>query len=476
MDIKQLNNELVLFCRKYNKNEKLMDFIINYCKNRVAIGKILDLFNKNVFIELDYIENYWITKSIKEYYETENSKAKEIDKIKLTDSLHFYKAENVFTVTEIQNAEAFYTKKQKIDTILIPNVSQIDENLYTSLKIPFSVIAEMFNSGIVNYNFAAQREAKIVDVKIGEYLYQPTVYKNHVEDIKFHMKQGTFFTNHVVFNILDNGEQLFDYNEKNKTLKFTKTAMSQMNILDGYHRCSAITELINSGEYTEDNYIQANIFVLNIEQAQSYINQEAKASPISEVKKESLKKTAENEIIKNVNTFGSLETNKMYNKISSNIDEVKKFHSKFANLVDLSKTIEDNFDKELIKKFKSKRQVTNDLVNLFNYWIDLHQEDFDLMYNNKNYKITNFRTASNMFSALIYIYSKYFKVNLTDQIYDDLEKINDDLNNITQEEIKIFSRNFNKSNKNAMYKILNKYINFNNYLPAEVGDKVNAKI
>ena len=473
MNVKELNNELILFCKKYNRNEKLIDFIVGYCKNRVAVGKILDIFNKNISTELDYIECYWIIKAIKEYYKTQNTQVKEIDKIKLTDSLHFYKAESVFTETEIQNAEAFYTKKQKTNTVIIQNVNQVSENLFSSFKVSFQTIAEMFNAGIINYNFESQREAKVVDVGLGELLRRPTLYKDHVEDIKYNMKQGTFFANHVVFNILDNGEQLFEYNEKRKTLKFTKTAMSQMNILDGYHRCSAITELVNQNPQIE-GFIQLNIFMLNIEEAQSYINQEAKASPISDTKKESLKKTVENEIVKNINSFGSEETNKMYNKITSNIDEIKKFHTKFANAVDLSKTIEEVFDKELIKKFKHKRQVTNDLVNLFNYWIDLHEKDFDLMYNNKNYKLKNFRTTSNMFSALIYVYSKYFNANVRDKIYDDLEEINDSLNNITEEENKIFSRILSKSNKSSMYKVLNKYVDFEKYLP-ETGE-INAKI
>ena len=452
----KIKSEVALFCKRYSRNDELMDYIIEQCQNRVAIGSILNLFNTGSYSQLTYIDTYFIIKSIKNYNDNKNDEVQDKNKIKLTDYLHYFNFEKEFTIAEIQDAESFYFEAdEKIDTIVIPNVIRVD-NLFTSVKLPFSIIAKMFNNGIVNYNYQAQREATVVDTKLGEHLLKPTVYRDHVEDIKFHMQQGTFFTNHVVFNILNNGEELFEYNEKNKTLKFTKTAMSQMNILDGYHRCSAITELINSGEYTEDSYIQANIFNLNIEEAQSYINQEAKASPISEIKRESLKKTIENDIINNINTKGSIDTNRMFKKISSNIDEVKKFYIKYALQNMLSSTLEDNFDKEELKKRKCKVQITKDLLSIFDFWVEIHQDEFDNL--EKNIKAKNYKVTSAMFASLIYIYSKYYKLEKNEEMIDDLETIDEQFKLSESEMKNMFRSNLPKPARKKIYELIDSKI------------------
>jgi len=191
--------------------------------------------------------------------------------------------EHYFTQQEIKNFKVFEVAEE--DRVELPytfsNVAYVKEGNY-STTITAQEIKKMFDGNILVYNFETQREAKVERDKNDNIVLKPKTNPKSVNEIADLLKSGELETTTITFNALagtsDSGEELV-YDHKNRTLTVTKG--TQINILDGYHRISAIVKALTE-DPTLDGVFDLKILNYSVKRALKYFNQINRTNPISE--------------------------------------------------------------------------------------------------------------------------------------------------------------------------------------------------
>lgn len=192
--------------------------------------------------------------------------------------------ENYFTPQEIKQCQAFEVTVDE-DKISLPytfeNVTFVRDSNF-STTITAQEIKKLMDSNLLIYNFETQREARIERDKDDNIIYKPKTNPKSVAEIADLLKTGDLETTTITFNALantsDEGAELV-YDHKNRTLIITKG--TQINILDGYHRISAVMKALTE-DSTLDTVFDLKILNYSTRRAIKYFNQINKTNPVAE--------------------------------------------------------------------------------------------------------------------------------------------------------------------------------------------------
>lgn len=187
-------------------------------------------------------------------------------------------------IGEQQEAKQYdFIAYKERDNIKLPYeispVVKINE-LY-SCALTVKQIAELLNSGILNYNFEIQREAKL-DTRIDEVVKKPTINKVNIKEIEQHLLNDTLKESTLYFNAAPMTSEIGDeiiYNNDTNTILLTKG--TRIDILDGFHRVLACQEAyrLNPTIDFEFNVIFSNF---STSEATRWQAQHSKATPWSQ--------------------------------------------------------------------------------------------------------------------------------------------------------------------------------------------------
>ncbi|OEL02448.1 hypothetical protein AST12_08360 [Staphylococcus succinus] len=143
---------------------------------------------------------------------------------------------------EQQEAKQFDFKAyKKQDEIQLPYEFSpaLPVNDVYSTKMSVKEISDFVNSGIINYNFDIQREAKL-EKRLSSVVKVPTINQKNVNEITKHLLNGTLKESTLYLNAApttsDSGDELM-YDPNDHILAVTEG--TRIDVLDGYHRLLA---------------------------------------------------------------------------------------------------------------------------------------------------------------------------------------------------------------------------------------------
>lgn len=430
-------------------NKKYSLFVISALKHKVDIAKVQDvLYLQNRYVNIKDSELYWLINALKALKEKYNIDDESIN-LKITDG--------IFTEREIYEFDNIYIKvdKEENNVVEINGVTEVERGkIYLAPKISIRKLKKMFDDNFVVYNFDTQRDPQIKDIKIAK-VFLPTLNKNQVKEIKKAIKNNKFVPNTITINVLENGKERYDFEVDKSTgdldigkFLFQKGNGSTMDIIDGYHRCNAIFELIEEDKEF-DMYMHLKITVFTIEEAQNYIRQESLGMRITEVTQNRFKDDAYNETLKQINTLGGTERNVLFGKLNNNVVD---FSKNICSYDVFRESIEDWFTVKKVFEIKNTARYLVDFYNELFYLLKLDSEDVS-----KN----NILLQNNMFILYNYIAykimnSKEWKV-LLEKYISNIDFNDENLWN----NLKITSKRSDKKIRKEIYKYVNS-------LPVEV--------
>lgn len=402
-----------------------------------------------------------------------------------TNSIYKATGNEIFKPTlyfdeETINLEVLYVqdKNSKDTSILIENVDRLGTNHYYSTKISYQDIKYFFGNGIVEYNFKTQRESKKIFIGNDGFLEIPNLKKNNVKKIKEKMKTGKFTANAISFNLLHTlAETPMIYDEKTRSLLIEINEDTRLQILDGWHRSSAIISLIQDIP-DFPGFMMANIFNYTETQAREFIKQEASGTGMSDnylnfIGDEDINITMAKDLV----AFGNEKTNCLFGKVSYDFAEVEN-NIKYTTYHNISTAIKNCFDLSDRIKIRNTQDI---LLRGLNEIILSKEKQFKKLSTSREKSIV---TYNNMFPFYIAIISRLDALNYGEQstianknkLENKLSELMKDFDfSITQKMWKEFNivdeDNKMKSTINKLdYKNIKKYIE--KLIPVEVTDKI----
>lgn len=269
----ELNNKLNdLFTNISNKpmGRSLIEQIGVIVQNKRNYLKAITysiLLKQRPLSEVTDKEIYWIVDAINEVL-SENNESHLIGDIIL---------DNIFSNREIQKySKSIYEREIENIYPISFNILKIADDQWLS-TISSKKLYELYKNQIINYNKNTQRPLKQV-TKNGIKTYKINKNKASVNSIKEDLKKGLFIPNCLTFNInMDNPSNEFYIDENNNELILQN---GQFDLIDGFHRYSAIIELLEENPDMEFNF---GIWIMNFDENKScrFIAQEDKRNRIN---------------------------------------------------------------------------------------------------------------------------------------------------------------------------------------------------
>lgn len=252
-----------------------------------------------------------------------------------------------FTSSEI---EQFSKYKYQVETVKFPFTfeSQMIEIKPEEQYIGRTTVKELMklrDAQIINYNINTQRTMTLKKGNDFEY-YKITLNRKAVEQISELLKNGDFISNTLTFNL--SPETDFTY----KNGKLTINEVTNFDILDGYHRYIAMSNLYNIDE-NFDYPMEIRITFLSEENAKQFIYQEDQRTPLSKTDAATMNK----------NDFGVKVCRFMRNNLGNDIVGQDKIinESVLVKLINLL-----YFQKETSYERSKLIKLANELVEIIN--------------------------------------------------------------------------------------------------------------
>ena len=165
-------------------------------------------------------------------------------------------------------------------------------------KISIEELMKLRDSQMIRYNENAQRSLKRIIKGDTEY-YKIALNRKAVSGIQNLLVQNTFISNTLTLNMPE--DAIYIYKEGKLIIK----EMTAFDILDGYHRYIAISNLWNLGQKLDLN-MELRIVQFPEERARQFIWQEDQKTKMKKVDSEAYNQISEaNKIVQRLNTGGS---------------------------------------------------------------------------------------------------------------------------------------------------------------------------
>ena len=268
-----------LFSKILNKNmgRKIIEQtgeVISKKRNYLKAATHSILLQQRPLSDVSDKEIYWVIDGLNETL-SENGESNLVKDFKIKD---------IFTDKEIQKYSK--SKFENVTETIYPisfKVLKISDDQWLS-TISSKKLFELYKNQIINDNKNTQRPLKEV-TKHGIKTYKINKNKQSVNAIKEDLKKGLFIPNCLTFNInMDNPSNEYYVDEENKELVLEN---GQFDLIDGFHRYSAITELLLENPDIEFNF---GIWIMNFDENKScrFIAQEDKRNKINKTYTKSL--------------------------------------------------------------------------------------------------------------------------------------------------------------------------------------------
>ena len=239
--------------------------------------------------------------------------------------------------TTASNDRIKMNQYSNIQTLNLQNVLKIDGfNTQYVTQLSYEQLANLLNVGLISYNFATQRRARVIKVR-NRVERVASINMENVQAIKNEILNNTFQTNTITLNIRATGKEMFSYSSENMALSIPIGEDNSIDCIDGYHRLKAIQLA-----YGENNNIKGSMIVsiknLTIEQARYFILQESKGTLNNQHELELYDMSGNiAKLIHEINSYNN-KNNILYNSITSKNNDVNTliFYDVFAEILQLS--------------------------------------------------------------------------------------------------------------------------------------------
>ena len=349
-----------LFTKILNKNmgRKIIEQtgeVVSKKRNYLKAATHSILLQQRPLSDVSDKEIYWVIDGLNETL-SENGESNLIKDFKIKD---------IFTDKEIQKYSK--SKFENVTETIYPisfKVLKISDDQWLS-TISSKKLFELYKNQIINYNKNTQRPLKEV-TKHGVKTYKINKNKQSVNAIKEDLKKGLFIPNCLTFNInMDNPSNEYYVDEENGELVLEN---GQFDLIDGFHRYSAITELLLENPDIEFNF---GIWIMNFDENKScrFIAQEDKRNKINKTYTKSLDAL-------NGDNFSSRIIQVLNENNNSPFKgKLTRYNDSNINYDDVVITINDNFkcstrmeanrlSENIIKSFEILEDDNIDITNL----------------------------------------------------------------------------------------------------------------
>lgn len=271
---------------------------------------------------------------------------------------------SLFSIKQLGRIKKF--KKEEDKELDFPHtfgnfVIRTTENDFNT-SLLFKEVGDLWNSNILQWSPDIQRKPKESLSKKGELVRKPRVAKLGVSQITELMLKKRFRSNQITFCILMDGHEDISYDQGDLTVN-----SGNMYIIDGFHRLNALLNTLEK-EPDYEGYIDVAIKYLSYDEARFYLGQLNKMSKFDKT----FVKVLMNEEIsdKIVNDLKSKSALRGRITDETHVGKKKTYLTNFAIL---SKGIEDIFNPQ---NNVDRINISEVLVNFFDYLIDYYPEDF----------------------------------------------------------------------------------------------------
>lgn len=415
----QLENLLLSFFEEVTYNSNIYNNIKNelFENHNIARSKIDGIFTQTTPINsiLDE-ELYLINKQIYEKLKDENREIKELN------------PENFFLPKEIFEYNTFkHSKQANISNIIeFKNVIQVNpEQWYCVMSV--KEVADLFNRGVISYDPQTQRQLT-KKVTRGRVTKKPTIIPEKIKAIEAGIEAGELNDYSITVNIPVTGEERFEYRNNNIRVEVNGIS-SKCSCIDGYHRFLASANYGNT--HPESNFnVVFKIYHATTFQAARYVSSVDQQTKIDDLHVQVISDTnAYITMVKDINNYGSKETNGLYNKIGEDLFDVKN-NNKYTTYKILADAIEHNFGKDNKLSLLERKKIQKFIIDGFIYIIGTFESDFK---NPNTSRIHSIVTEPNTFIGYISMLSKLYKekdweeklTEVLNEIDFDKEKLKD---------------------------------------------------
>ena len=295
------------------------------------------------------------------------------------------KTEDYFMPEEIEGANKLKREIELTkDYVEIDNIIKVADDQWVTV-MSYQQIAELFANGKVRYNKETQRNIiyKEYNDKIIEAI---NINRTSVKEMKDLMIHGLFIPNMLTFNILATGEEKFEFNDRNRSMK----VYSDLDSIDGFHRNLSLIETVVENSKIKANFI-VNITNFNIDKCHRFIVQEDKRNKIDKKYIQTLNvEELENKVVKLLNERSDSE---LMGRINTNITFYKNKGYVLGNV--LADAIKHNFE------IKSMRDVNNVADFLIEGFVEIVGKFIDDFNNLESSRKDNVKTYSSTFIGYV---------------------------------------------------------------------------
>jgi hypothetical protein len=304
--------------------------------------------------------------------------------------------EEFYTETEIKSARQFSGKLLIEDEVKFP--LHFEYALQNSrdawvVMMDIKTVVGLLKSRKLHWNPEAQREAtrKIVN---GQIIEEATVYMENVHEMKKLLKENKLEQTQLIFNVVlgTAGDELDEVVYDKNTHELTVND-GIINITDGYHRILA-AQMALAEQPNIDFQFEVKILNMTVPRSAEYLAQISKGQKISEVKRRSMSKETNADIIVNDLQTKSVLREKISKKEGLSANEIVTYNT-------LVKSIEKNFN---LEKTIDRVEVSEYLQEFFEILFAYYEDEF--INNYPTSKKSTMLVENLTFSGLIILASK----------------------------------------------------------------------
>ena len=324
-----------------------------------------------------------------------------IDKItKEANDLRNNKLKEYFTESEIKT---YSNSKFKVDKIKFPlkfKAIQISEDQWNT-KIDFKMLIKMRIAQLINYNEDTQRTMERI-VRGNTEIYRIKIDKSAIYAIEESYKNGTYIPTPLTFNIPEDSNADFYYDEEKMELVIR--SLDRFDIVDGYHRYLAACKACDSDKNIN---FTMELRIVNFPEykAQQFIFQEDQKTKMPKIDSNTFDQNSlANQIVKRINE-----------NPQSNLRGLISRNNGIINFADLAGLI--NFYYIANEKEKGNQlliSVTRELINNFNLLTEYDEKFITTRY--------QFKKLMAIVHCFAYYYNKD-KANMCEVIEQVIHKL-----------------------------------------------------
>lgn len=237
-----------------------------------------------------------------------------------------------------QEVKTYLKTRYKVNKIKFPlrlSMIQIGNDQWVG-AIDNKLLMQMRAAQLINYNVNSQRTLQRI-VKGDKEIYKITLNEKAVDSIHENLKSGAFVPNTLTFNIPQDVESDFYYDNDSKELVINK--LTHADILDGFHRYIAACKTTDENSNFEFTW-ELRIVNFSEDRAKSFIYQENQKTQMKKIDSNSL----------NMNDSANIIITRLNESSRCNIKGLISRNAGLINYGELAELVRFFFLKKVSKK------------------------------------------------------------------------------------------------------------------------------